>query len=69
MRDREFLIWIHDRLHHFHKESELLDYMHKLRAIISEIPEGQETPNDGRGKNGIVDLLYKVTPAPLEDKK
>lgn len=34
MKDREFLIWIHERLEHVHGEDPSFDYMHKLRAII-----------------------------------
>lgn len=37
MRDRDFLIWIHRRLEG-HGEVDLLDYMHKLRAIIRATP-------------------------------
>jgi len=43
MNDRELLIWIHERLEHVHDEHNLLDYMYKLRAIISTIPENQNT--------------------------
>lgn len=45
MNDREFLIWIHERLRCVHRESELVDYMHKLRAVIAATPRDQETPN------------------------
>ena len=34
MKDREFLISIHSRLEHVHKEDPLTDYMHRLRGII-----------------------------------
>jgi len=57
MNDREFLIWIHERLEYVHKESPFKDYMHKLRAVITSIPKNQETPNDGRGLNGTDELL------------
>jgi hypothetical protein len=56
MKDREFLIWIHERLEHVHNESTFVDYMHKLRSIITATPEDQETPNDGRGGNSIKDV-------------
>lgn len=56
MKDREFLIWIHERLTNVHHEDDLLYYMHKLRAIIHDIPKDQETPEDGRGKNGLKEL-------------
>lgn len=43
MNDRDFLIWIHERLEHVHKENPLMDYMHKLRAVILSIPENQKS--------------------------
>lgn len=45
MKDREFLIWIHERLEHVHHERPIVDYMHKLRAIIRNTPKDQNTPN------------------------
>jgi hypothetical protein len=45
MSDKEFLQWIHDRLHHIHGESIHVDYMHKLRAVINATDEDQKTPN------------------------
>jgi len=39
MEDDEFLQWIYDRLVHVHGESPNFDYMHKLRAMISELGE------------------------------
>jgi hypothetical protein len=37
--DREFLLWLHDRMVHVHKESELFGYMHRLRSIIAATPK------------------------------
>lgn len=34
MTNKEFLEWIYERLLHVHKENPLMDYMHKLRAIV-----------------------------------
>jgi len=45
MNDKEFLQWIHDRLKNVHGESGLMDYMHKLRAIIAVTDKEQLTPN------------------------
>lgn len=45
MKDKEFLIWLHERMEHVHNESPLMDYMHKLRAIIKATPEGRVTAN------------------------
>jgi len=45
MKDRDFLILIHERLEYVHKESPNYDYMHQLRNIISVYPKNKETPN------------------------
>ena len=45
MYDKDFLLWLHDRLVYKHKENPEVDYMHKLRAIIKSIDPLQETPN------------------------
>lgn len=60
LTDRQFLIWIHERLVEQYGESPYMDYMHKLRAIITSIPEEQETPQDGRGGNDIRELHSKL---------
>ena len=47
MKDLEFLMWLHDRLEHVHSENPLIDYMHKLRAIIEVCdPEQDSRPRD-----------------------
>lgn len=56
MNDRDFLIWIHERLEHVHGESPIVDYMHKLRAIIKATPANQRTPNMATG-NKLADIL------------
>lgn len=43
MTDREFLIWLHERLVHQHKESKYVDYMHFLRDIIAATPKGRRS--------------------------
>ena len=45
MTDREFLMWIHERLVHEHKEREMVDYMHRLRVIIMNLPGKQVSTN------------------------
>lgn len=47
MKDQEFLIWLHERLEHVHREPAQADYMHKLRAIIEATPADKENPNFG----------------------
>lgn len=59
MKDRDFLIWIHARLENY-GDDPLMDFMHKLRAVITSIPEDQETPSDGRGGNNIDQMLEKL---------
>lgn len=44
MKDRNFLMWIHERLVNVHGENERYDYMHKLRSIICATPKDQDTP-------------------------
>ena len=39
LTDREFLTWLHDRLHYVHGESAHADYMHRLRLMIEKLPE------------------------------
>lgn len=53
MNDKQFLIWLHERLVRVHSESLYIDYMHKLRAIIDATPRDQETPNDSSKTNPI----------------
>lgn len=43
MKDKIFLQWLYDRLHHVHKEPLSIDYMRKLRAIIEAMPTKQES--------------------------
>ncbi len=57
MEDREFLIWIHDRLQHVHGEKYNVDYMGKLRSIINEYCYLTETPNTMPDVNSIKPLL------------
>jgi hypothetical protein len=45
MFDRDFLIWLHQRLLHQHGEDYNADYMGKLRSIINETFPGRLTPN------------------------
>jgi hypothetical protein len=64
MTDREFLIWIHQRLINIHGEDPLVDYMGKLRCIIAKTPGNKTTPNDGAGGNNIEDLMRRLEKAP-----
>lgn len=45
MNDRDFLMWLHERLTEQHGEMATFDYMHKLRAIIRSTPADKVTPN------------------------
>jgi len=58
--DRGFLMWIHERLEHVHGESHLMDYMHKLRAIIAEMPADRKTVSVGQGKNSLEMLQQSI---------
>jgi len=57
--DRNFLIWIHQRLEHIHGESPLYDYMHKLRAIIRNTPKNKETSNI-LSENTLEEMVKKL---------
>ncbi len=56
MKDRDFLIWLHERLVQVHEENSHKDYMHKLRVIIKSIDPDKDTPNMRSG-NDINDLM------------
>jgi hypothetical protein len=45
MNDKEFLMWLRDRLHFQYNEKLNVDYMLKLQAIINDTPENKLTPN------------------------
>lgn len=45
MKDKDFLMWIHDRLVHVYKENENVDFSHKLRNIIDNMDAEKETIN------------------------
>lgn len=55
MKDRDFLKWLHERLEHVHHESPLMDYMHKLRAIIATTDPEKGTMNTGMS-NSLAEL-------------
>ena len=55
MKDQEFLMWLHSRLTEVHGESPIVDYMHKLRAIIKFTPPQRESPNSA-SSNSLHDL-------------
>lgn len=60
MSDREFLMWIHERLERVHGEKAIVDYMHKLRAIIHSMDPETVTHNDGRGCNTLEELKSRL---------
>lgn len=62
--DREFLIWLHERLVDVHGECELYGYMHKLRAIIAATPPNQVTPI--ACLNGIDDVYERLKIKPVK---
>jgi len=58
MTDRDFLMWIHTRLEVVHGESRLVDYMHRLRAIIAATPKDQVSKCCGC--NSLAELKEKL---------
>jgi len=63
MKDREFLMWIHERLENVYGEDPLVGYMHKLRAVISATPPRVDTST--KGFNSL-EQLKKTIDAPKE---
>lgn len=59
MSDREFLIWLHARLTDVHGEWQLVDYMHRLRAIIAATPSDRSSPGT-KGWNNLDDLMAEL---------
>lgn len=53
MKDQQFLIWLHERLVNVHNEDSCNDYMHKLRAIIRDMPVAKQSENNHTG-NALV---------------
>ena len=43
MTDQRFLWWLHERLVNVYAESDMMDYMNRLRAIIVDMPPEKET--------------------------
>jgi len=65
--DREILLWFHQRLVHQHDESELKDYMHRLRWIIAatspkKISRGQKIKQTCNSVGELAKLLKNKTP-------
>lgn len=52
MNDKKFLQWIYDRLMYKHGENKDYDYMHKLKAIITNYDADKITPNITGADNG-----------------
>ncbi len=61
MKDREFLIWLHERLVKVHCESKYVDYMHRLREVIHDMPKDK----DSRGP--VVTMRSNVVQKEIED--
>ncbi len=59
MKDKDFLKWLHERLHHKYGEDLNLDYMIKIQAIIDNTPDDQIT-NDGKVLNFPWGWLKKI---------
>lgn len=45
VKDKEFLMWLYERLQFVHNENPNVDYMKKLLCVISITPEDKLTPN------------------------
>ena len=61
MTDQQFLWWIHERLVNVHSESEMVDYMHHLRAIIANMPKTKTTANVARMDTEVSALRKRLS--------
>ncbi len=59
MNDREFLIWIYKRLVNVHGEQELVNYMHKFRAIIRDYPKDKVSQSFGAA-NSLKEMFVNL---------
>lgn len=66
MKDREFLIWLHERLHDVHGEDELFYYMHRLRTIIASMPPNRYSPNT-EVYNSLKELQQSLVAGTIEE--
>lgn len=57
--DRDFLIWIHERLGNVYGDHPGDEHMHKLRAIIAATPESRTTLNRDT-HSSIAELLAEL---------
>jgi hypothetical protein len=55
MKDKEFLVWLRNRLIQKHGENPDFDYMHKLQGIIDAYPSNKESAwgNIEQKKKGV----------------
>ena len=58
MNDRDFLMWLYERLENFYGEDACQDYMHKLRAIVKSTPANKVTPWDGQQSRRQINEIY-----------
>lgn len=54
--DREHLLWLHERITDFYKESPLVDFMHRFRYIIASIPKNRVSTGKNLSLNSTEDL-------------
>ena len=58
MNDRDFLIWLHERLVNIHGENDCYGFMHRLRNIIANTPAAQKSP--AVVSNSLTDLKKHI---------
>lgn len=56
MKDRDFLVWLHNRMRFTHDEHPQMDYMLRLRSIIMATPPDKTTPNTNPSVACLSDL-------------
>jgi len=69
VNDKEFLMWLKDRLHFEHGESLSVDYMLKLQAIIEATPEDKFTPNSVASRWMGFEYSQRLRQAPQRERE
>ena len=64
MKDRDFLMWLHERLEYVHYERPGYDYMHKLRDIIASIPKEQESKQSNTNNLAEIRKMFRKKATP-----
>lgn len=51
MTDKQFLVWLHNRIINVYEEETNMDFMYKFRGIITDYPKDKVTTNTTTNKS------------------